>query len=293
MPPFDVQKHPVDQSLNKFADQRLGQAQSILAKSLPCSVDSVESNGTIVTVKIEVEQPDITFPMIKLPVYGPEFLRWPLKKGDKGVMLSAGYYLGEMSGLGKGKADLTPQLNLASGVFFPIGNAKFSDNPDPDATVIYGREGGVVIRGVPPPESASSDPEATNGNGSVELPPAFGGGVVPTSGRANVELPPAFGGGTVDTGGSGATGQQQEKGGKLVVDDEGMKFYVDGQLKFIVDANGMRMVGGPRTAGGDFGVVVTDHGTQIDNLNWLQHVHQGVTVGSANSQKINELVSPT
>ncbi len=88
------------------------------------------------------------------------------------------------------------------------------------------------------------------------------------------------------------SGEDGTPDAKLDITDEGFKFYIKGQLKYIIDGNGMRMIGGPRTAGGNFGITVTDHGTQIDNFNWLNHVHQGVQPGAGNSQKINETVSP-
>jgi hypothetical protein len=116
----------------------------VLKKAVPVTVDSLEKNGTIATVKLEVDSA-FTLPKIKMPVYGPEYIRWPLQKGAKGVMLSSDLALGAMSGLGEGVARLTVQPNLSTGVFFPIGNTSFEDTDDPQATVIYGPNG-VILR---------------------------------------------------------------------------------------------------------------------------------------------------
>jgi hypothetical protein len=86
-----------------------------------------------------------TLPKIKLPIYGPEYIRWPFQKGAKGVMISSDLTLDGMSGLGEGTARLTVQPNLSTGVFVPVGNTSFADTDDPNATVMYGPNG-VILR---------------------------------------------------------------------------------------------------------------------------------------------------
>jgi hypothetical protein len=138
------QRFPAIQGLNRLTDNRLSGFHQALQKSHPASVDEVDPTGTIVTVKFETVS-QWTLPKIKMPVYGPEFCRWPLKKGTKGLVLSADYYMGEMSGLGKGKASYAPPGNLSTGVFFPCGNVNFTPTDDPEKTLIYGPNG-VILR---------------------------------------------------------------------------------------------------------------------------------------------------
>lgn len=133
-------KTPLGRSLNKFAEGKIGDAQQVLGKALPASVVSV--NGAIVTVKFEVESL-YSLPQMTMPLFGPEYIRYPIQPGCKGLVLSADAYLGGMSGLGGGVAALTTLGNLSALVFFPIGNSSWF-SVDSDATVIYGPNGVVI-----------------------------------------------------------------------------------------------------------------------------------------------------
>ena len=268
MPPFDAQKYSPNQNLNWFAEKKIDQALPILAQSVPCSVDSIDSTGTIVTVKVEIQQPDITFPLIKCPVYGPEWVRWPIQKGDKGVLFSADFYIGAMSGLGTGVADLTPQFNLSTGVFFPIGNTNFSATDDAQKVVIYGPEG-VIIKGCNDDEQHTTDPEA----------PAT------PSQRLNVPLP-AEQCGKLDVNKSDVELSYGDET-RMTADESGFKFYIGGTLKFIIDGSGARFIGGPMPDGGNFGINVTVAGTFIDGVNFLPHQHVGVQTGANNTGAVD------
>ena len=127
MPPFDSQKHPFVEMLTNHTRNEVASAQYVLGKGVPCSVEEVDKTGTIVVVKIEMEQPDYVFPLITCPVYGPEWVRGPIQKGDKGVLFNASFGLGAMTGLGEGVARWAPVGNLGAGVFFPLGNTKFGN----------------------------------------------------------------------------------------------------------------------------------------------------------------------
>jgi hypothetical protein len=242
MNPFDHQKHPVVQSLNWFAEEKIRQAESMLAKSMPASVVEVDKSGTIVTVKIEV-QSGYKFPKIQCPVYGPQYVRWPIQKGDKGCFLSADYYLGGMSGLGGGVAELGPCGNISTGVWFPIGNMGFDPTDDPNKVVLYGPDG-VILK------TTAKD------KGKIDVGPD----------AVNISYGPKLSGVRTET------------------DAEGFKVYVNNLLKLIVDANGIRFLGG---GGGNFGINITDHGTFIDNVNFLPHTHTGVQSGSGNTGVVN------
>src|SRR5215467_1008579 len=76
---------------------------NLQGKAIPVSITEIDSTHTIVKVKFEVET-DYTLPIVQCPVIGPEYVRLPLKVGDKGYVTSADYYLGGMTGLGGGTA---------------------------------------------------------------------------------------------------------------------------------------------------------------------------------------------
>ena len=292
MPPFDAQKHSFVQSMNAFAEGKIEVGVSMLAKSVPCSVNSVEANGDIVTVKIEMKVGNAAFPLIKCPVYGPQYLRWPLQKGDMGVLFSADYYLGGVSGLGTGVADMTPQFNLSTGVFFPIGNTIFGDTEDAQKTVIYGPEG-VILKGCPIPQKAKEESEDDIIKRAFNAP---GRRVVTPAPRLNVpaaDVGDQCGKLMVDKNGVTTYGQGDETGTYTTVTSEGFKVYINGSLTFVVDAGGMRWLGGNAiSGGGNFGINVTPTGTHIDDVNFLPHVHKGVQTGTGVSGVVDDVISP-
>jgi len=137
------QKIPFAQSINTFTDRKIYDALQAAGQSWPCHV--VEVNGPIVTVAFDLITPStITLPQVTVPLFGPEYIRYPIQVGDLGVCFAASVSLRGASGLGTGKADFSNPGNLTSLVFFPIGNKNWS-SVDPDAVTIYGPNG-VVIR---------------------------------------------------------------------------------------------------------------------------------------------------
>jgi len=138
------QKVPFVDSLSRFAEDAMRSAQQVLGKAMPASVTAVEANNSIVTVKIEVSS-DFTMPPVRCPVATPQWVRYPIQVGDKGMVVSSDFYLGGMSGLGGGVAELSQQANLAAVVFVPIGNTNFSALDDPTKALVNG-PGGVVLQ---------------------------------------------------------------------------------------------------------------------------------------------------
>lgn len=142
--PDNAQKTPIQQSLSRFADNKIASAAQLLGKSVPATAVSVDATNTIVTVKLELQGAPFKFPQVTCPVYGPQWVRWPIQAGDPGVCFSSEYYLGGMSGLGGGVAGLSQMMNLGTLVWFPIGNANFDPTDNPQAVVIYGPDGFVL-----------------------------------------------------------------------------------------------------------------------------------------------------
>ena len=140
--PSNSQKIPVALSLHQAMNRSAENRVSLISKCLPCSVVSVE--GAIITVKFEVKSDPIVLPQVKMPLFGPEYIRYPIQTGDKGFAISADAYLGQMSGLGEGTADLSIQPNLSTLSFMPCGNKNW-ETVDANAVTIYGPNG-VVVR---------------------------------------------------------------------------------------------------------------------------------------------------
>lgn len=162
-------KKPLGQSLNALATKRAEDSIQLLGKALPASVVAVNKAGTIVTVKFELGAIPFTLPQVRMPVLTSEYVRLPIAAGCRGFVIPADAYLGGMSGLGGGVADLTLQSNLGALVFAPIGNLGFQDVASGVVT-IYGPSG-VTIRD----SGSACKIELTPGGITITLP---GGGNV-------------------------------------------------------------------------------------------------------------------
>lgn len=137
----NAQKLPLARSLNAFAQRKALDQMQLMGKALPCSVVAV--SGSIVTVNFEVTT-NYTLPRVTCPVAGPEYIRLPIQVGDKGYVAAADAYLGGVSGLGGGVADLSMPANLSALVFCPIGNRNWTATPNANALVLYGPDGCIL-----------------------------------------------------------------------------------------------------------------------------------------------------
>ena len=126
-------KTPLINSLNIFTDGKIDAANALGGKSLPCSVVSVK--GAMITVKFEVTSP-YTLPQITVPLAGAEYIRYPIKAGDKGFVVSADASLSDMSGQGGNTSSLILHGNLSALVFVPFGNTNWVV-VDPNSLTFY------------------------------------------------------------------------------------------------------------------------------------------------------------
>lgn len=141
----NAQKLALARSLNRLGHTKVLDALQVVGKSLPCSVTAV--SGSIVTVKFELDPSKMPFtlPEVTIPHAGPEYIRYPTQVGDKGVVIAIDTYLGGISGLGGGVADLSVRGNLSALIFLPVASTEWFSTPDPDAVVVYGPNG-VILR---------------------------------------------------------------------------------------------------------------------------------------------------
>jgi hypothetical protein len=138
-----AQKTPVARSLESFAQRKALSAIQLLGQSLPASVVTVVSSG-IVTIKFELTNVPFTLPQITVPIFGSEYIRLPIQVGMKGAVMAFDAYLGGMTGLGGGTADLTPRPNLSNLSFVPLGSTSWSAVEDVNAVVLYGPNGAIL-----------------------------------------------------------------------------------------------------------------------------------------------------
>lgn len=138
-----AQKKPVSRTLSVFSQQKALDEIAKRGQALPGHVIAI--SGAIVTVNFDVV--GVTLPQVVMPLFGPEYIRYPIKVGDKGVAFPASVYMGGVSGLGGGIADTTLRGNLSTLVWFPCGNTSWSA-VDPQAVTLYGPHG-VVLQDSP------------------------------------------------------------------------------------------------------------------------------------------------
>ncbi len=134
-------KTPLSWSLNQFVDGKTSTALSLFTKQLPCHVVKVVSSQ-IVTVAFDVKT-DYTLPQVTMPVATSEYVRLPIQVGDKGYAKGSDAYLGGVTGLGGGTADMTRRGNLTSLCFQPLGNTSWT-KVDDNALTMYGPNGVVI-----------------------------------------------------------------------------------------------------------------------------------------------------
>ena len=143
--PFDNQrKTPLLYGLHKHASQKADDAVQILGKALPCHVVKIE--GQIVTVAFDVDGP-FTLPQVKMPIHTSAYDWLGLQVGDKGAAVPIDVYLGGVSGMGGGKADLTQRANLSTHRFVPITNNTWKPpgNGDQDDRILTTKKGVLLV----------------------------------------------------------------------------------------------------------------------------------------------------
>ncbi|HED1419968.1 TPA: hypothetical protein R4S64_001950 [Kluyvera georgiana] len=129
-------------NMNSFTENKIASASQMAGKILPGSV--VSRSGNMITVQVLLRDTPYVIPHLTVPLFGPEYIRYPMQPGDKGILIPADTYLGGISGLGGGTANLTTPANLSALTFLPISNTEW-ESADPNVLTMYGPEG-VTIR---------------------------------------------------------------------------------------------------------------------------------------------------
>lgn len=129
-------------NMNSFADNKIASASQMAGKILPASV--VSRSGNMITVQVLLRDTPYVIPHLTVPLFGPEYIRYPMQLGDKGILIPADTYIGGVSGLGGGTANLTTPANLSALTFLPISNTEW-ESVDPSVLTLYGPEG-VTLR---------------------------------------------------------------------------------------------------------------------------------------------------
>lgn len=156
----NFRKNPPNQLIQAAAQRQAQRAASLLARSLPASLVSME--GRIATVKIEAISSS-TLPLLSVPVAECEYVRAPLQPGCKGLLIGADISLGEVSGLGSVRPHIDDSSpNLSAAVFVPLSHKNWQ-NMDGAFLNLYG------VRGVKLQESPGGGASITLSGGQVMI----------------------------------------------------------------------------------------------------------------------------
>jgi len=138
----DSLKQSFQQTMGMLHAAQMRGYDELSGKSLPCHV--VEISGSIVTVQFDMLPGRISFPQITIPVFGSEYVRLPIQKGDKGVTVPASVSLRGVSGLGTGLADMNAPPSLTALFFMPMANIDWFA-VDPNILTMYGIHGATMM----------------------------------------------------------------------------------------------------------------------------------------------------
>jgi hypothetical protein len=133
---------PLVSTLPAAVRTQLADALQLQGKSLPCHVTAVA--GALITVAFDLALSVYTLPQITVPLFGPEYIRYPIQVNDRGYVMPVDCPVGFSSGQASSPPDLSQPGNLEALFFMPIGNAKWQA-VDGQAVVIYGPNG-VTLR---------------------------------------------------------------------------------------------------------------------------------------------------
>lgn len=69
-------------NMNNFADQKIVAAMQMAGKILPAEV--VSQSGKMVTVTFLLRDIPYTLPQLTIPLFGPQYIRYPMQKEIRG-----------------------------------------------------------------------------------------------------------------------------------------------------------------------------------------------------------------
>lgn len=132
------QKLNLAANLGQFARNKALDHIHQTGQGLPATVDTVHSSH-ILTVNFEMDGATYTLPKVKIAQFGPEYVRYPTQKGDKGVLIPMRVDIGNMTGLGPNNpSGFADAGNIGSQlIFMPVGNTNWA-SVDPHTLVMYG-----------------------------------------------------------------------------------------------------------------------------------------------------------
>lgn len=155
---------PIAISLTAIANDHARRSIELTGRAWPCKVEAV--SGQIVTVSYLINTP-IPLPTVEMPIATPVYDWLPVQVGDQGLAIPADVYLGGVSGLGGGTADLSLRGNLATQVFLSVSNISWAPaGGDATKRAVQG-PGGVFL--ATSDGATTVEIDATSGNITIKV----------------------------------------------------------------------------------------------------------------------------
>jgi hypothetical protein len=138
---MDYLKNPQYFTIPSAIQKKVVDAVRLQGKALACHVTGI--SGAIITVQFDLN--DIyTLPQVNIPLFGPEYIRYPIKVGDLGIVQPVDVSISYTSGQGGNPPNLSDPASLEALYFMPIGNKNWV-TVDPTQVTIYAPNG-VLVR---------------------------------------------------------------------------------------------------------------------------------------------------
>lgn len=133
-------KNPLFHVVPAIIRKKIGDIIAQEGSPLPCHVTGV--SGAMITVAFDVLTTYV-IPQITIPLFGPEYIRYPIKIGDLGVTVPVDAGISYTTGQGTGLPDLSQPGNFESLFFMPIGNKNWVP-VDPNQVTVYAPNGATI-----------------------------------------------------------------------------------------------------------------------------------------------------
>jgi len=78
-------------NMNNFAERKIADAMQMAGKVLPASV--VARSGNMITVSFLLRDIPYVIPQVTIPLFGPQYVRYPMQPGDRGIVIPSDTYL--------------------------------------------------------------------------------------------------------------------------------------------------------------------------------------------------------
>lgn len=135
--------NPIFKSLNDIARNESVTSRNAQGHIIPATVESFD--GTLAVVNIEVSSEN-NYPQITVPLLRSEYIRFPIQKGCRGILIPLYVNIDHIIGLGLVAPTMKMGFNFQNMAFLPIASVTQPEIKNNNTLVLYGESDGVKIQ---------------------------------------------------------------------------------------------------------------------------------------------------